>query len=187
MASTTRLTADERRKQLIDAAMREFAVRGYDGSSTERIAHAAGISQPYVFRLFGSKKALILAMITSCNDDMYSMFVESAGTLVGEDALHAMGMQYTRWITDEPHRLRAQMQAYLACDDDEIREEVREGFGRLVEFAERVSGAESVKITEFFSHGMLLNVIVAMGLMDAAEPWAIRMIEDCMKDMPGAS
>jgi AcrR family transcriptional regulator len=51
-----RLTAAERREAVLDAAMAEFAAHGYEGSSTEEIARRAGIAQPYVFRLFGTKR-----------------------------------------------------------------------------------------------------------------------------------
>ena len=53
--STKRKSAEERRESVLDAAFEEFAARGLDGASTEAIAEKAGISQPYVFRLFGTK------------------------------------------------------------------------------------------------------------------------------------
>ena len=54
--STERHTAAERRDEILDAALNEFAERGLHGTSTDRIARRAGISQPYLFRLFGRKK-----------------------------------------------------------------------------------------------------------------------------------
>ena len=55
--STTipRQTADERREAVLTAAAREFARKGLHGASTDAIAKDAGISQPYLFRLFGTK------------------------------------------------------------------------------------------------------------------------------------
>ena len=64
--TTTRQTAEERREAVLDAATHEFAVKGFHGASTEDIARAAGISQPYLFRLFGSKKELYLAAFARC-------------------------------------------------------------------------------------------------------------------------
>ena len=61
--TSTRSTAAERREHLLEVALVEFASRGFVGGSTERIAKAAGISQPYVFRLFGSKLQLFLAVL----------------------------------------------------------------------------------------------------------------------------
>ena len=62
MATTTkRKSAEERREAVLDAALVEFAEHGLHGGSTEAIAAKAGISQPYVFRLFGTKKELFTA------------------------------------------------------------------------------------------------------------------------------
>ncbi|MGH3145143.1 MAG: TetR/AcrR family transcriptional regulator, partial [Rubrobacter sp.] len=51
----------ERRETVLDAAVVEFAEKGLHGASTEGIAERAGISQPYVFKLFGTKKGLFLS------------------------------------------------------------------------------------------------------------------------------
>ena len=97
MASTrtgTRLTAEERREEVLQAATEEFARGGLDGTPTEAIARRVGISQPYLFRLFRTKKELFLAVIARCFDLTLSTFREAAGERSGTDALHAMGRSY---------------------------------------------------------------------------------------------
>jgi AcrR family transcriptional regulator len=178
MATTTsdRQTAAERRDAILDAALIEFAERGLHGTSTERIARRAGISQPYVFRLFGTKKDLFVATVERCMEQMLEMFRSAAGGKSGEDVLEAIGDSY-RSVLQNPTVLRCQMQAYVACDDPEIRDAVRLGYGRLVEFAEQASGAPPETISGFFGAGMLLNVIAAMGQLEETEPWAERLFE----------
>ena len=61
--TATRMTADERREAILEAARGEFASTGFHGTSTETIAERAGISQPYLFRLFGTKKELFIASV----------------------------------------------------------------------------------------------------------------------------
>jgi AcrR family transcriptional regulator len=56
-----RKTADERREDILAVAMEHFGAGGYHGTSTENIAREAGISQPYLFRLFRTKRELFLA------------------------------------------------------------------------------------------------------------------------------
>jgi hypothetical protein len=73
--------------------------------------------------------------------------------------------------------LRAQLQAYAACDDADVRRAVRRGFGEIMALAERVSGAPPAEITRWFAMGMLLNVVAAMDLQQAREPWARRLLE----------
>jgi AcrR family transcriptional regulator len=64
--TATRLTAADRREAVLEVALVEFAAHGYEGASTEEIARRVGISQPYVFRLFGTKKDLFKAPVGRC-------------------------------------------------------------------------------------------------------------------------
>jgi hypothetical protein len=75
------------------------------------------------------------------------------------------------------------MQAYAACDDLDIRDSVRKGYGALVEYAERVSGADKAEISAFFAKGMLLNVIASMDLLGADDGWAQRLIEGSRQNL----
>src|SRR5438067_190541 len=168
----TRLTATERKDDLLDAALIEFAERGYEGTSTEDIARRAGISQPYLFRLFGTKKELFKASVARCFRETLEMFQRAAEGHRGEDALKAIGAAYGDLLENDRTRLRAQMQAYAACDDPEICEVVRNGFGDLVAYAQRVSGLPAENVAAFFAKGMLLNVLSAMQVQTDPEPWA---------------
>ena len=73
------------------------------------------------------------------------------------------------------------MQAYASCDDPDIRAVVQAGYGDLVAYVERVAGLPPERISSFFAAGMLLNVIASMGLQNAKEPWAARLLEGCGK------
>ena len=179
--STIRKTAEERREAVLDAALAEFALRGLDAASTEAIAAAAGISQPYVFRLFGTKKDLFKAVVARCFRETLELFQRAAEGKRGQDALDAMGRAYMDELLPDRTRLRGQMQAYAACDDAEICEVVRNGYGDLVAYVERVSGAAPEEVTRFFAAGMLLNVVASMGVQDGGEPWAERLLAGCGK------
>ena len=180
MVVSERRTADERRDEILAAAQREFADRGL-AASTEEIARRAGISQPYVFRLFGTKRELLKAVVARCFRETVEVFQRAAEGKRGEEALQAMGEAYRGLLTDRT-RLRAQMQAYAACDDPEIRDVVRAGFGDIATYVERVSGADPATVSRWFSKGMLLNVIAAMDLLDLQEPWAERLVTGCMEE-----
>ena len=68
MSTTSgRLPAAERRAGLVDAALRVFAEGSYDGATTAEIARAAGVSEPILYRHFGSKRDLYVA----CLDEMW--------------------------------------------------------------------------------------------------------------------
>jgi AcrR family transcriptional regulator len=178
-ATTTRKTADERREEILAVALEEFGEHGLDGTSTDTIARKAGISQPYLFRLFGTKKELYLESVRRCLSQTLELFQQSADGLRGEEAMNAIGQAYRGLLADRI-RLRAQMQAYADCDDDDVREVVRAGFGRLVDYVTQVSGAEPERIRDFFAFGMLLNVFASMDLLDHPAPWAKEILEACM-------
>src|SRR3954463_8947498 len=127
-STTTRLSAADRRDTVLDAAMIEFAEAGYEGTSPEDIARRAGISQPYLFRLFGTKKDLFKATVARCFRETLEMFQRSSEGLRGEDALKAIGQAYMELLQTDRTRLNAQLQAYAACDDAEIRDVVRNGY-----------------------------------------------------------
>jgi AcrR family transcriptional regulator len=177
MGTTTRQTAEERREAVLAAALVAFAQGGLHGTSTEDIAHAAGISQPYLFRLFGTKKKLFVATVERCMADTLELFRAAAGDLRGEEALEAMGAAYAAMVTEDRTRLLAQLQAYAACDDPEVREAMRAGFGSLHLFVETVSGLDPEAVSRWFGAGMLLNVLAAMDIWGSREPWATRLLE----------
>jgi AcrR family transcriptional regulator len=183
MTTATRQSAEERREAVLDAAQAEFAARGLHGASTEAIAKAAGISQPYVFRLFGTKKQLFMATIERCLRGTLEMFHTASAGLSGEEALQAIGEAYSERLASDPTYLHAQMQSYAACDDPDIREVVRRGFGELVEYTERVSGLPGERVAHFFAKGMLLNVIASMDLLGTDTGWSQRLIDGCRKDV----
>ena len=165
------MTAGERREEVLAAAVSEFAAHGMAGTSTEDVARAAEISQPYLFRLFPTKKALFLALVERCFRQIAEAFEAAAADRVGEDALDAMAGAYHQLLKDRT-LLLLQMQAYAACDDPEIRDATRTGFRELWLLAERLSGVAYERIVMFFATGMLLNVAAAMDLPAVDERWA---------------
>jgi AcrR family transcriptional regulator len=181
MAATTRKSAAERREEILAVALVEFGEHGLHGTSTDTIAGKAGVSQPYLFRLFGTKKELYLESVRRCLRETLELFQEASAGKTGEDALKAIGKAYMGLLEDRT-RLRAQMQAYADCDDPDVREAVREGYGALVDHVERVSGADAVRIRDFFAFGMLLNVFACMELLDSPGPWAKRLLDACLED-----
>jgi AcrR family transcriptional regulator len=164
------MPATERREMVLEAAVAEFAARGLAGTSTEDVARRAGISQPYLFRLFPTKKALFLALIGRCFDRVQDTFTTAAGDLTGDEALAAMADSYTR-LLDDRTLLLLQMQIYAACSDLEIRDATRAAYKRLWEMVERITGLPFQTVVDFFAVGMLMNVAAAMDLPSVDERW----------------
>src|ERR1700683_1174423 len=84
-----RMPAAERRELVLEGAVAGFAGGGLAGTSTEDVARRAGISQPYLFRLFPTKKALFVALVERCFQRVRDEFAAAAGELTGEEAVPA--------------------------------------------------------------------------------------------------
>ena len=163
--------------------MIEFAEHGFEGASTEDIARRAGISQPYLFRLFGTKKELFKATVSRCFRETLEMFQRAAEGQRGEEALQAIGTAYMAQLESDRTWLRGQMQSYVASADPEIRTVVRAGYGDLVAYVRRVSDADWPTVWSFFSTGMLLNVLASMHVDDEPDQWMTELLSGCGKEL----
>jgi AcrR family transcriptional regulator len=177
-ASPTRMTADERRAAVVAAGIEEFAAHGLAGASTDAIARRAGVSQPYVFQLFKTKKELFLAIVRRCFERTRLAFQDAArrqqqGTIEGcNTVLDAMGRTYMTMLTDRT-LLLVQLQAYAACADPDVQKVVREEYGKLYRLVARASGATPQGVHAFFAEGMLLNIAAAVGLEGDPSGWTL--------------
>ena len=164
VTTKTRSSSDERRAQVIEAAVKEFAANGYHATSTAAIAKRAGISQPYIYALFPNKRELFLAVDRHVVDRIRSAFVEAArGQATTEDRLEAMGHAYVGLLADRDE-IRFQMQAHAAAGDPELGDSIRRDFTGLWEDVKRLSGASDEQVVDFMAKGMLLNVAASLEL-----------------------
>src|SRR5918993_478179 len=158
----TRKSAEERREEILEVAVRHFAIGGLHGTSTEAIAREAGISQPYLFRLFHTKKALFLACVDRADGKVSEVFRRAAAA-EGE-RLQAMGQAYIHELLPDRHAVLMQMQGYVATSDPEIRAHVRSNYERLVSEVTGLADADPASVWSFFAQGMLLNVTQSLDL-----------------------
>src|SRR5689334_13924655 len=100
MERTRNSTAAKRRETVLDAAIVEFAQKGLHGTATEDIARRAGISQPYIFRLFGTKKDLFIAAAHRICDRVSAIFAAAASAEGPGTALDRMGAAYITLLSN---------------------------------------------------------------------------------------
>jgi AcrR family transcriptional regulator len=171
---TTRRSAEDRRGEVVEIAFRHFADGGYHGTSTEAIAREAGISQPYLFRLFRTKRELFLACVEACFAGVRQVFEEAVDGDTPDERLKSMGRAYTERLLPDRYALRFQMQAYAVASDPQFQDAVRSGYGDLVRHVVRLSGVSLAETWDFFATGMLCNVISALDLREIVgqDEWA---------------
>ena len=166
-------TADERREDVLRAAMKVVGPRGLYGTPTMDVAAAAGISQAYLFRLFPTKTVLFVAVLKRSFQRIHDTMAEAAASARadGRPVRDAMAEAYTNLLQD-PEVLLTQLQGQAAASEPVVRDELRHGFRMLYEMVEREWDASPAEIQAFFAHGMLCNVIAAMQIGDLHERWA---------------
>jgi AcrR family transcriptional regulator len=166
-----RMSADERREEILAVAMEHFAAGGYHGTSTEAIAQQAGISQPYLFRLFHTKRELFLACVDLACDKVLEAFRRAAATAPEDEKLSAMGRAYVDDLLPDRHAVLMLMQGYAAAGSDPaIQQRVRDGYTRVVSEVAELSGAAPEQVWSFFATGMHLNVVAALDLAESDHP-----------------
>ena len=181
MATKVRLTAKERGVEVLEAAVRAFAASGYEGTKTDEIARMAGVSQPYVIRLFGTKQQLFVAAVQSVCERIEQIFREAAAE---SPELHHLGRNYKRLLS-EPELLLVLLHGFSASREPAIGDCVRERFGGIYRLVRELTGASPEEVREFLATGMLLTVMSAMQVLgpDAINlPWAKELTETLGSD-----
>lgn len=159
------MSADERRELVLEAAVRAFARNGYAGTSTDAIAREAGVSQPYVVRIFGSKLELFLQAFDRSTSRIAATFAQALAAEpfdpAEDDDWERLGLTYTELIMSEPSVLQVMMHGFAVSGDPEIGAHARHNMGEIFEVL-KSSGCTSERARDFVAHGMLLNVMMAM-------------------------
>lgn len=165
------MSGPERRSQVLGIAAGEFADHGLHGASVEAIAHEAGITQAYVFRMFGTKKALFLELVGAAFDRFSDGMARAGAGARGLDALKVMGSHYYESLADRT-TLLLQLQGFAACGDGEVRDLVRARVARMWGTVADGSGLDPVTVKTFLAFAMLLNNVAALDVAEVDEPWA---------------
>ena len=166
--SPERSSAEARREEILAAAIEEFARFGLYGTAVDRIADRVGISQPYIFRLYGTKKRLFIAAARQVCNRIQRAFA-AAASASPERPLDAMGHAYADLLSSRAELL-VLLQAFAASEDPEVKRAVSARYAELWEFVARTSGASRVEVRDFFAAGMGMTVGAALGLNRLFEP-----------------
>lgn len=163
----------QRRNEILAAAGIEFARGGYVGTTTDAVARAAGVSQPYVVRMFGGKNKLFLAVLDDAITRIAAAFttrfdaleadgaIDPATGTVTEEAWRQLGDAYLSLVTDRHYPL-VLMQGFVAAADPQIGDAARSAMGRIHTLVAGRTGAPDDQVRDFIAHGMLINVLVAI-------------------------
>jgi len=164
------MSAVERREEVLRAALHAFAQGGYEGTSAAQIADRVGVSQPYLFRLFPGKRALFVAAVERCFDEVHAELRDAAGGLYGQDAIIAMRDRYRELLADST-LLQFQLQIFAAAaGDEEIRVLGHDRWAGLWRAFRELSGEPAEEIMRFVAAGMLTMALTALDVPHTPGP-----------------
>ncbi|MFE5479349.1 MULTISPECIES: TetR/AcrR family transcriptional regulator [unclassified Nocardia] len=178
----TRMTASERSAQVLEAAIHAFAETGYAATKTDEIARLAGVSQPYVIRLFGTKQQLFIACLLEVCTRIEQVFrdAEIAPGADTSEALRTLGHGFDVFLAERELPL-VLLHGAAASADPAIGDHMRERFGRIYRLIGELTGADTLESRRFVATGMLLTIMTAMQVAgsDAITlPWATEILTD---------
>ena len=180
-APAVRMSSEDRREQIIAAALAVFGAKGYEGTTTDDVARTAGISQPYVVRLFGTKENLFLAAMQSAFDALMRVFrVELADTVSERPVAKRIGDAYVELLSTRGlHQTLSH--AWLLGGHPVIGPAARKGFAQVWEFFRDEAGFEADEARMFLAEGMLINVMIGMRLVDdyGSDPRITELFRTC--------
>ena len=101
--TSARLTASERREQLLGVALKVFAHKGFHNSSMNDVADAAGVTKPVLYQHFDSKRALFAAALEAVGEKMIdAIHAATQGAASGREKTTAGMVAYFQWVMDDP-------------------------------------------------------------------------------------
>ncbi len=169
------MKAEDRRVLILEAALEEYGRAGMHATSVEVIADRAGVSQPYVFKMFGTKNDLIAAVIvhhTACLRQAFREAVEQREA--GSSPLEAMALAYIGFMSDDVNSLRCQLHTWAAASDPAIKDVAQRTYREIWEDIAELSGATADEVRDFMGHGMLLTVLASLDLTELfGDPLAV--------------
>ncbi len=119
--STPRLTKAERKRQLLAHAKNLFVTQGYHATTTEKIAQAAGVSEPVLYRHFANKKALFLEVLEQIRAATLQRWNAETSSLTDPLAkLHAIADMYLGSTREHAVEYRIMHRTLVETEDEEI-------------------------------------------------------------------
>ncbi|WP_431965029.1 TetR/AcrR family transcriptional regulator [Nocardia sp. bgisy134] len=177
-----RLSAAERREMILEAAGRAFSRGGYAGTSTDVVALEAGVSQPYVVRMFGTKADLFQEVFDRAVTALLTAFtaeLEDPEVAASPEVWDRLGGVYTRLVEDRDVLVVLLQGFSAAAGHPQIAAAARRFVSALYTLLVERTGCGPERAREFIANGMLLNALLAMNATEHADDPALAALAQC--------
>ena len=183
-AKAERLPAAERRENMLAAASKVFGNLGYTGATTDAIAKAAGVSQSYVVRTFGSKENLFAEASERALTRIKDAFTQVTQETKGDDLKETMGRAYVELMADQSNLLIV-MHLFTMGQHPRFGPIARAGFLEIYRVIYDALDKDTDAANEFLAQGMLNNVLLGIGLVEVSDASGLKSRDEVYKLMQG--
>ncbi|MEV0030408.1 TetR/AcrR family transcriptional regulator [Nocardia sp. NPDC050793] len=177
-----RLSAAERREMILEAAGRAFSRGGYAGTSTDVVALEAGVSQPYVVRMFGTKADLFQEVFDRAVAALLTAFtaeLEDPEVAASPEVWDRLGGVYNRLVENRDVLVVLLQGFSAAAGHPQIAAAARRFVSALYTLLVERTGCGPERAREFIANGMLLNALLAMNATEHADDPALAALAQC--------
>jgi TetR/AcrR family transcriptional regulator len=162
----TRMRAEDRRELILEAATGVFGDYGYVGTTTSQVAKAAGVSQPYVVRMFGTKEKLFLEVLQRALGLLLATFRTTLADQESDVPLgRRLGLAYVDLMGNRG-LLLSLMHGFVLGRDPEVGHAARCGFMDVYRFLRDEAGFPPDEVQQFLAGGMMVNTMVGLRMAD---------------------
>jgi AcrR family transcriptional regulator len=179
----SRMKSEDRRELILAAATGVFGDYGYVGATTDQVARAAEVSQPYVVRMFGTKEKLFVAVLERALAKLFEAFRGALAIDNGEPVARRMGLAYLGLLS-EHGLLLSLSHSFLLGSDPVIGSVARRGFLEVYSFLREEVGFSPEECQLFLSAGMLSNTMIGLRMTDQydIDPQAREVLMACFPE-----
>ena len=157
MPAATRLPAPERRRQLLDTALRVFAREGYHAASMNDVAEAAGVTKPVLYQHFESKRELYLELLSAVGGRLEGAIAAATDDAGGPRQQVEAGLRaYFRFVADEREAFLLLFAGGARADEEfvAVGRKVEASIARFVAEIIAVEGLDDAQRT-LLAHGVV--------------------------------
>jgi len=178
-----RMTAAARRIGVVRAAVAAFAHNGYEATPVSAIAQLAGVSQPYLFRLFGTKQDLFMVAADSCFAQLRVLLAKAADGLAGQAAVDAMSRACLALDAGD-ELLSFPMMFYAATHDPAIAKRARALLTELYDEIVNQAGVDDERTGLLFATLLLAQTTSVMEPCSEPLRRALHVVADASASVP---
>ena len=169
---------------MLAAASKVFGNLGYTGATTDAIAKAAGVSQSYVVRTFGSKENLFAEASERALTRIKDAFTQVTQETKGDDLKETMGRAYVELMADQSNLLIV-MHLFTMGQHPRFGPIARAGFLEIYRVIYDALDMDTDAANEFLAQGMLNNVLLGIGLVEVRDASGLKSRDEVYKLMQG--